>query len=119
MSKSRLYLLSLFRKKLVTFCTIWAIFGRKLQVHKSKVQNQNLIYPFTPARFLVNLLQKKLIRPFSSFVATGHKGHYRKFSPGFKSLASFLGTTPTYLNENLDFLMRDLMVHRLAPISNP
>ena len=78
MSKSSLHLLSLFREKLVTFCTIWAIFGRKRQAHKSKGRNQNLIYPFTPARFLVNFLQRSLIRAFSSFVAIGHKGHFRK-----------------------------------------
>ena len=78
MSKSSLHLLSLFREKLVTFCTIWAIFGRKRQLHKSKGQNQNLIYPFTPARFLVNFLQKSLIRAFSSFLAIGHKWHFRK-----------------------------------------
>ena len=49
----RLYLFSPFRKNMISFCTIsWVIFG------KSEGQNQNLTYPISPTRVLVNFLWK-------------------------------------------------------------
>ena len=39
---------------------------------------------------------------------------------GFSNLAAFLGTTPIFLEKNeLDYLMKILMLNRLAAISNP
>ena len=64
--------------KISHFLHYLGYFWQEAAASQSKGQNQNLIYPFTPARFLVNFLQKSLIRAFSSFVAIGHKWHFRK-----------------------------------------
>ena len=92
MSKSRLYLLSPFLEKYDYFLHYLGYFSQERERgHRSEDQNQNVTYPISPTRFLVNFLWKKFVPILSSFVAIGHKR--------FSSLAAFLGTTPTFLKK--------------------
>ena len=79
MSKSKPYCLSP-SEKCNTFCTIWAILVGNRVGHTFKGQDQNLTWPVLSTRFLVNLIQKKLVKAFSSFAAIGDKN----FNPIFE-----------------------------------
>ena len=55
------------------------------------------------------------------FAAIDHKGHFRKkLTRIFKfSCFSFVNTPIFLKKKQLNFLMKNLMLNRLAPISNP
>ena len=60
-----------------------------------------------------------MVPTFSGFAATDHKGHFRKILTGFSSLAAFLCTKPTFLKKIVSCLGQNLILDRLAPVSNP
>ena len=101
------------------FCNIWAIFsrnrGRGVTSQRVRIKIWEIL--FHPHDSWSSSCKKNLIPTFSSFATTDHKGHFRKWYPGFLSLAAFLGTTPTFLKKNvLDFFMQKLILNQLAPI---
>ena len=65
-------------------------------------------------------VKKILIPSFSSFAAANHKGHFRKVLTRILKLGCF-SWYHAYIFENnkLTFSMQNLMLNRLAPISNP
>ena len=60
-----------------------------------------------------------MVPTFSSFAAIDNKGHFRKNLTGFSSLAVFLVAMPTFLKKWVRYLIQNLMLNRLAPVSNP
>ena len=88
----------LFRKNMISFCSILIIFYQKeRRGHKLKAQNQNLTYTVLSTRFLIIFLSKNFVPSTFQFAAIGAKGRFFKFYHKFSSLAAFLGTTPTFL----------------------
>ena len=63
---------------------------------------------------------KKIVTPkFSSFAAKDHKGHFRKILTQIFKFGYFSWYHAYSFEKNkLDFLMQNLILNRLAPISN-
>ena len=105
-----------------TICNIWTIFAWKQEgVTSQRIGIKIWQILFHSTLFLVNaLLKKKLITTFSSFAATDHKGHFRKVLTRILKFGCF-SCYHAYIFENnkLNFLMQNLMLNRLAPISSP
>ena len=96
---------------MITSCNIFPIFARKqIRVTDQRVRIK-IWQDFVS-------FKKFLARAFSSFAAIGHKGHFWKILTGFSSLGAFQVPRLHEKNE-LDYLIQDLMLKRLAPISDP
>ena len=54
---------------------------------------------FHPHNFWATSSIKIFVPALSSFVAIGHKGHFRKILTGFSNLAAFHVTTPTFMKK--------------------
>ena len=79
-------------KNTITFCTIWAIFGRKQSTVTSHGVRTKIWYIlFHLHKDWSTSCKKKLVSTLFSFAATDCKE--------FLSLAAFLGTTPTFLKK--------------------
>ena len=102
-----------FGKNTITFCNMWAIFARKQGgVTSQKVRIKIWEILFYPHDFWWI--------SFSSFEAKDHKGHFRKILIQIFKFGCFSSYHVYTFQENeSDFLMQNLMLNGLAPISNP
>ena len=109
MSKFRLYLLSPFREKYNYFLHCLGYFC----LGYSKGQNQNLTYPFSPTQFLVNFFSKKIFGSNTFQFCSYKSKRIFKFSC-FSWYYAYI-----FEIKKLNILIQNLMLNRLAPISNP
>ena len=90
--------------------------GSQVRRLESKFGKSYFIH-IIPGQFPV---KKLLIPTFSSYVATDHKGHFRKVLTWILKFGYFSWYHSYIFESNkLNFLMQNLQVNRLAPISNP
>ena len=102
-------------KNMITFHNIWAIFDRKQGgVTSQRVRIKIWKILFDPHNSWSTSCKTNLIPTFSSFAATDHKGHFRKILNGIFKFGYFW-----LIFEKKQFLMQNLMLNRLATISNP
>ena len=120
MSESRFYLLSPFREKYDYFLQYLGYF---FTANREGSQVKELESKFGKSYFIHTnqLTVKKILIPtFSSFGATDHKGHFKKMLTRIFKFGCFSWYHAYIFEKNkLDFLMQNLMVNLLAPISNP
>ena len=108
-------------KNTISFCITWVIFARKQSGVTSERARINVWQnPFHPHNS-DQLPPKKILFPtFSGFAAIDHKGHFTKILTGIFKFGCFSWYHAYIFEKNeLDFLMQNLMLDRLAPISNP
>ena len=112
MSKSRLYLLSPFLEKYDYFLHYLGYFSQERERgHRSEEQNQNLTYPISPTRFLVNFLCKKI--GSNTFQLCGYRSQ-KIFKFGcFSWYHAYI-----FEKNGSDILVQNLMLNRLNRMLN-
>ena len=108
-------------KNTIIFCNIWAIFVTKqggVSSQRARIKTWQILFHSHDS--LSTSCKKILVPAFSSFVAIDHKGHFRKILTWIFKFGCFSWYHANILEKNeLGFLMKNLMLNRMAPISNP
>ena len=106
---------------MIIICNIWAIFARKQGgITSQRVRIKIWQILFHPHYSWSTSCKKNLIPTFSNFVATNHKVHFRKVLTQILKFRCFSWYHAyIFVNNKSNIPMQNLMLNRLAPISNP